>query len=684
MDYLLRITITVILAFSNTEVVNGQWCSGSTLSLVASSSSVGQISSIYYPAHYVNYVDCTYDITASGTDQVLFYVEYEECEFRFDHLKIYSDNVTNYEMYNSDGDFAPYIYTTTGDTLVATFATDGSITYGGFLMSYIAVDRTNLPACGSSIAATSSYQQLSFVHLSSQSRSICTWTITPADTTGTYSVQIDILLVHNYVVIEEGGGTYYYSTQNSVYVSAAYPSSVQVTGEWGSDFVVQYKQVLSTVTGIIQTTTLASDTSVCDRSYRTSTSTTQYLNSPNYPGQYEDNLYCTVTIEADNSSQSVFVNISDYTVATFDSLGIYDGPNRYYNLISSDISTGSNFTSSASSLTLLFHTNDYGQNRGFELTYYSVDRETPTCDQSYTLDWNVTSSATEQTILSPNYPSYYDNNDDRYWLIMKPLESDNIVLDFRVFKVELANDCVYDYVSIYDGACTNDPLLAKVCGEQPVTFEDSTGLYILIHFHTDFSVTKTGWKLIHYIGEYQDPDANASTEDSKTGVPNFIYPVIGIVVILIVIISMFIYLYCKGKGRVGVGDAKASLKKRTTNDLLKEMKTGSGTTEKDKQPKIKRKGNKYHPEPNAPGPDTTIINIREQSPHPPPGETDSDIPPAFTGTESETPEQNIAPAITQLPNTDPSPPEPDPWSALIPPPFPYKTPAEARALGLHG
>lgn len=50
--------------------------------------------------------------------------------------------------------------------------------------------------------------------------------------------------------------------------------------------------------------------------------------------------------------------------------------------------------------------------------------------------------------------SFIFSNDVRYWLIVKPSESDNIVLDFRTFSVEEATDCIYDYVSIYDGKFT--------------------------------------------------------------------------------------------------------------------------------------------------------------------------------------------------------------------------------------
>jgi hypothetical protein len=55
---------------------------------------------------------------------------------------------------------------------------------------------------------------------------------------------------------------------------------------------------------------------------------------------------------------------------------------------------------------------------------------------------------------------------------------------------------------IFLGPCTDSLLIAKVCGNDPITYEEPTGLYILIHFHTDGSVVRNGWKLTYYIGKF--------------------------------------------------------------------------------------------------------------------------------------------------------------------------------------
>jgi hypothetical protein len=238
-----------------------------------------------------------------------------------------------------------------------------------------------------------------------------------------------------------------------------------------------------------------------------------------------------------------------------------------------------------------------------------------------------------------------------------------------------------------------------------------------------------------------DPEAVKSTDDGDDGIPDYVYPCIAIGVLIFICVPVMIIIYNRNQRRVGAGDGKELIKKRTTRDVLKEINTAS-TKEEVKKPKIRRKETKYHPEPNPPGSNATIINVNEESPHPPPGYTDKDNVPPFLRTGDKIPEKNVAPASTGTDDTRPDqdiPPilngtgtkmptqntapastdtvdqqlEHDTPPALngtgtqmhdpniapvsdpcvpdlslytgpgIPPAFPYKTPAEARELGLH-
>ena len=212
-------------------------------------------------------------------------------------------------------------------------------------------------------------------------------------------------------------------------------------------------------------------------------------------------------------------------------------------------------------------------------------------------------------------------------------------------------------------------------------------------------------------GSYNDPEAVKSSDEGDGGIPDYVYTSIAVGVLIFIAVVATIIIYCRSKRRVGVDTGKQKAKKRTTREILIEVNTAS-SKEKVKGPKIKRKETRYHPEPNPPGPNTKVINVNEQGPHPPPGQTDTnDVPPllstkeklpekniapASTGTDDPRPGQdlngtgtqapgpNVPPASTEAPNTNTYDPDVDVFMGQgIPPPFPYKTPAEARALGMH-
>lgn len=83
----------------------------------------------------------------------------------------------------------------------------------------------------------------------------------------------------------------------------------------------------------------------------------------------------------------------------------------------------------------------------------------------------------------------YQDNADCYWVIQPP-NAKNISLEFREFDTESG----FDFVRVYDGATTADPLLGTYSGNAvPPTILNSTGGVMLIHFISDASNTDLGW-----------------------------------------------------------------------------------------------------------------------------------------------------------------------------------------------
>ena len=65
------------------------------------------------------------------------------------------------------------------------------------------------------------------------------------------------------------------------------------------------------------------------------------------------------------------------------------------------------------------------------------------------------------------------------------------------FDVESNSACSWDYLAVYDGDSTSSPLIgSKLCGtSHNGTTIQSTGNTMTLHFHTDGSVIRRGFKI---------------------------------------------------------------------------------------------------------------------------------------------------------------------------------------------
>ena len=102
----------------------------------------------------------------------------------------------------------------------------------------------------------------------------------------------------------------------------------------------------------------------------------------------------------------------------------------------------------------------------------------------------------EIAITSPNFPNNYDSNKDCQ-LKIRFSPNQKVSIKFDAFDVEPHSTCQYDFLAIYDGETTDSPILAtKFCGANSAgTSLQSTGNTMTLHFHTDSSVTKSGFKI---------------------------------------------------------------------------------------------------------------------------------------------------------------------------------------------
>ena len=99
-------------------------------------------------------------------------------------------------------------------------------------------------------------------------------------------------------------------------------------------------------------------------------------------------------------------------------------------------------------------------------------------------------------IMSPNYPNSYNNNLDCQTTITFA-DSPTVLIEFDPnYEIESHSSCVWDYLEARDGPSADSPVIgSKLCGSTAPAPIQSTGNSMTLIFHTDGSVTRTGFKI---------------------------------------------------------------------------------------------------------------------------------------------------------------------------------------------
>jgi len=153
-----------------------------------------------------------------------------------------------------------------------------------------------------------------------------------------------------------------------------------------------------------------------------------YITSPNYPGNYGNNDYCTWEIKVP-VNKKVRLDFQVFkTESRKDFLLIYD-TDKIFSTIYFDGTTNlpGSFTSSGHHLRLRFISDGQNTLGGFKVKYRQID---PGCGGTLTDPTGF--------IKSPNYPLPYAHNLDCVWLIARP--SETIEIAFLDFDTEITHD----------------------------------------------------------------------------------------------------------------------------------------------------------------------------------------------------------------------------------------------------
>ncbi|XP_025082446.1 uncharacterized protein LOC112557056 isoform X3 [Pomacea canaliculata] len=241
--------------------------------------------------------------------------------------------------------------------------------------------------------------------------------------------------------------------------------------------------------------------------------------SPRYPDLYPANAVCEWIITGDTGDRVrlsfVDFHLQDTISCQLDSLEMRDGSSVYsprLDRVCGD-AIPQEVTSTGNIMLVRFVTDGEMTYRGFKASWTSV------CEETY--------RTTEGIIQSPSYPNSYPRRKQCTYFI-EQREGYVFELTFTNFSLgDVRGSCSKNYVEVRDGGFDTSPLLgSRYCGgDLPPVLTSSQSL-MWIRFVTDGSSTNKGFRATFKIGT---PSCGSKTLTEKQGVftsPNFpnIYP----------------------------------------------------------------------------------------------------------------------------------------------------------------
>jgi cubilin len=209
---------------------------------------------------------------------------------------------------------------------------------------------------------------------------------------------------------------------------------------------------------------------------------------------YDHNSKCAWVIHTD-TGKVINVTFSKFDLelepeCMYDFLQIHDGRTSSSQLIGrfcgTELPKGGNIVSSHNNLYLWFRSDRTVARDGFALHWNSID---PVCGGE--IDANK-----HGHISSPGSPGKYPPNRDCYWHLTTTLGK-RIQISFFALDIETHSNCSFDYLVIYDGEHTIDPVISQYCNSTQPPPVQSAGSDILIHFHSDAYGSGNGFQITY-------------------------------------------------------------------------------------------------------------------------------------------------------------------------------------------
>ncbi|XP_053323004.1 cubilin [Spea bombifrons] len=442
---------------------------GGTLTSVS-----GSFMSPNYPMPYYHNSECYWLLKASGGSILEIQFEYFHLETdlncRHDYLAFYNGNNTSSQLLAKYcGNQLPDPIRSTASNVYVKLRTDNSVSYRGFLASYMQI-------CDGVVIANRSHGILESLNYpnSYPLNQHCNWTIQTTSgntinyTFTTFDVESSLSCGYDYVKLYDGPNDQ--APLIGTYCGKSLPPSGNTNS---SNLHVVFHSDETTVRNGFQILWYMNG---CGGELSGPNGS---FNSPGYPMKYPDNRECVWYIQTSPGS-SIQITIMEFSIefhstCNYDVLEIYGGHDlsspRLAQLCAPRLPGNPlQVSSTGNVVTVRFKSDAYVSGRGFNATW----REIPG-------GCGGVVQASSGEIHSPNYPRPYDDNTECSWLIRVD-SGHRVTLNFTDFDIESHRSCNYDSVSLYDGEDSEAPLIQVLCGSQlpsPLTSTQNT-MFVLL------------------------------------------------------------------------------------------------------------------------------------------------------------------------------------------------------------
>uniref|UniRef100_A0A8C9TFN9 Metalloendopeptidase n=1 Tax=Scleropages formosus TaxID=113540 RepID=A0A8C9TFN9_SCLFO len=219
------------------------------------------------------------------------------------------------------------------------------------------------------------------------------------------------------------------------------------------------------------------------------------ISSPNWPDKYPSRKECTWDITATPGHRVKIFEIEQHQECAYDHLEAFDGDSDKSSILGR--LCGSKLpeplVSTGNRMYLRFISDASVQRKGFQATHSTE------CGGRLRAEARQKNLYSHSQFGDNNYPGHTDCK----WMITAE-KGYGIELTFTTFEVEEEADCGYDYIELFDGYDTTAQRLGRFCGSGPREEIYSAGDTMLLHFHSDDTISKKGFHIRYTSTKFQE------------------------------------------------------------------------------------------------------------------------------------------------------------------------------------